>query len=111
VCYDRRENPGKITAFNGEVCSTGGKNYSHPGQLEIGTTGHTTLVTWEIADAGQYEIIIPFGWWHHEHPTKNIETPEKWCFEHTKCVEHVQDEGMADMFEWDRRYLSMKRPE
>ena len=27
--------------------------------------------------------------------------PWKWYLEHTKCVEHVQDEGIADMFEWD----------
>jgi len=33
---------------------------------------------------------------------KNIETPEKWCLEHTKCVEHVQDKDIADMFEWDK---------
>jgi len=59
------------------------------------------MVSCEIADAGKYAMIIPFGWWHHEHPIKNIETPEKWCFEHTKCVEHGQDEGIADMFEWD----------
>jgi len=59
------------------------------------------MVSCEIAHVGKYDMIIPFGWWHHEHPTKNIETPEKWCFEHTKCVEHVQDEGIADMFEWD----------
>jgi len=46
-------------------------------------------------------MIIPFGWWHHKHPIKNIETPEKWCFEYMKCVEHVQDEGIAKMFECD----------
>jgi len=101
VPYEIRENPLKITAFNGEVSSTGGKYYSHPIQLEIGTNGDTTMVSCEIADAGKYDTIIPFGWWHHEHPIKNIETPEKWCFEHTKCLKHVQDEGIADMFEWD----------
>jgi len=89
VPYEIRENPLKITAFNGEVSSTGGKYYSHPIQLEIGSNGHTTMVSCEIADAGKYDMIIPFGWWHHEHPIKNIETPEKWSFEHTKCVEHV----------------------
>jgi len=70
-------------------------------QLEIGTNGHTTMVSCEIAVAGKYDMIIQSGWWHHEHPIKNIEMPEKWCFEHTKCVEHVQHEGIADMFEWD----------
>jgi len=50
-----------------------------------------------------YDMIIPFGWWHHQHPIKNVETYEEWCFEPTKCVEHGQDEGIADMFEWDER--------
>jgi len=58
------------------------------------------MVSCEIADAGTYDMIIPFGWWHHQHPIKNSEIPEKWCFEHTKCVEHVQGEGIANMFEW-----------
>jgi len=61
------------------------------------------MVSNEIADAGQSDMIIPFGWWHDEHLIKTIETPEKWCFEHTKCVEHIQDEGIPDMFEWDER--------
>ena len=30
-----------------------------------------------------------------------IETPEKYCFEHVKRVEHIQDEDIADMFEWN----------
>jgi len=96
-----RENPLKITAFNGEVSSTGGKYYSHPIQLEMGPNGHTTMVSCEIADPGKHDMIIPFGWWHNEHPMKSIETPEKWCFENSKCVGHVQDDGIADMCEWD----------
>jgi len=59
------------------------------------------MVSCEIADAGKYDMIIPLGWWHQGHPIKNIKTPEKWCFEQATCVEHVQDEGIADMFEWD----------
>jgi len=53
----------------------------------------------EIEDAGKRDIIIPYGWWYHKHLIKNIETAERWCFEHPKCIEHVQDEGIADMFE------------
>jgi len=98
-----REKPLQLTAFNGKVSFTGGKFYLHLIQLEIGTNGHTTMVSCEIADAGKYNMIIQFGWWHYEHPIKNIETPEKWCFEHAKWVEHVEDEGIADMFEWDSR--------
>jgi len=90
-----------MTGFNGEVSSPGGKYYSHLIQIEIGTSGPTTIVSWEIADAGKYDMIIPFGGWHHEHPIKNIQTPEQRCFEYTKCVEHVEDECIADRFEWD----------
>jgi len=59
------------------------------------------MASCEIADVGKYDMIIPFGWCHHEHLIRNIEAPEKWCFEQAKCVEHVHDEGIADMFEWD----------
>jgi len=68
-------------------------------QLEIGTNGHTIMVSREIAESGKYDMIIPFGWWHHEHPIKNVEPHEKWFFEQAKCVEHVEDEGIADIFE------------
>ena len=101
MLYQIRENPVKITAFNGEISSPGGKYYSNPIQLEIDTNGHTTMVSSEIADAGKSDVIRAIGWWHHEHPRKNIQIPEKWCFGNTKCVEHVPDEGIADMFEWD----------
>jgi len=63
--------------LNGDLSSTGGKYYSHPIQLDIGTNGDTTLVSCEIADTGKYDMIILFGWWRHEYLIKNIETPEK----------------------------------
>ena len=75
IPYEIRETPLQIIAFNGEISSTGGKYYSHLIKLEIGTNGHTSMVSCEIADAGKYDMIIPFGWWHQEHPIKNIETP------------------------------------
>jgi len=97
---DKRK-PAKNNRVEPRSILHGRKNYSHPIQLEIGTNGHTPMVSCEIAAVGKYDMIIHFRWWHHEHPIKNIETQEKWCFEHPKCVEHVQDEGVADMFEWD----------
>ena len=48
-------------------------------------------------------MIIPFGWWHQEHPIKNIDTPSQWRFEHANCVNDVEDEGIANMLEWDER--------
>ena len=47
-------------------------------------------------------MIIPFRWWLQEHPIKNIETPSQWRLEHGNCMKHVEDEGIADMFEWDK---------
>ena len=52
------------------------------------------MVSCEIANAGKYDMIIPFGWWHEEHPIKNIANSEKWSFEDQKCVSHVEDEGV-----------------
>jgi len=63
------------------------------------------MLSCEIAEAGKYDMIIPFGWWHQEHPIKSIESPQKWCLKHNKRVDHVQDEGIADMFEWDERVI------
>jgi len=59
------------------------------------------MISCEIANAGRYDLIIPFGWWHDEHPLKNIADPHKWAFEKAKCHAHIEDEAVADMFEWD----------
>ena len=72
VPYETRKIPLKVAAFNGETSATGGKYYTHPIKREIGKNGHTTMVSCEIANAGKYDMIIPFGWWHEEHPIKNI---------------------------------------
>ena len=59
------------------------------------------MVSCEIVEAGKYDLLIHFGWWHQEHPIKNIQTPSQWRCEHANCMNHVEDEGIADMFEWD----------
>ena len=59
------------------------------------------MVSCEIAIAGKYDRMIPFGWWHQEHQIKHIAALEKWSFEDQKCLCHVEDEWIADMFEWD----------
>ena len=46
-------------------------------------------------------MIIPFGWWQQEHPIRNLESPSQWRFEYSNCMNHFEDEGIADMFEWD----------
>jgi len=59
------------------------------------------MISCEIANAGSYGLIIPFGWWHDDHPLKNIAYPTKWVFEEAKCHAHIEDEAVADLFEWD----------
>jgi len=54
----------------------------------------------QIANAGRYDLMIPFGWWHDEHPLKNIADRSKWSLKETKCHAHIEDEAVADMFEW-----------
>jgi len=90
-----------ITIFDGETASTGGIFYTHPILLEIGATRHQGLISCELANSGRYDLIIPFGWWHDEHPLRNIADPSKWAFEEAKCHADIQDEADADLFEWD----------
>ena len=72
-----RDKPILITTFDGESAPTGGEQYTHPFLLEIGTNGHRSKISCEIANAGKYDLIIPFGWWNTEHPITNIENPKE----------------------------------
>jgi len=96
-----RHSPLKITTFDGETAPTGGTSYTHPILVEIGANGYRSMISCEIANAGRYDLIIPFGRWHNEHPLKNIADPRKWAFEEAKCHAHMEAEAVADMFEWD----------
>jgi len=98
---EARDSPLKIPSFDGETAPTGGTFYTHPILLEIGANGHRSMISCKIANAGRYDLIIPFGWWHDEQPLKNIADPRKWAFEETKCHAHIEDEAVVDMFEWD----------
>jgi len=51
-------------------------------------------------------MIIPFGWWHQEHPIKNIANPDTWCFDDTDCQPYLlpEDEGIS--VEWDEDVLN-----
>jgi len=83
--------PLKITTFDGETAPTGGIFYIHPILLEIGANGHRSMISCELAYAGRSDLIIPFKWWHDEHPLKHIADPSKWGFEETKCHAHIED--------------------
>jgi len=98
---EARDSPLKITTFDGKTAPSGGIFYTHPILLEIGANGHRSMISCQIANAGRYALIIPFGWWHDEHSLKNIADPLRWAFEETKYHAHIEDEAVADMFEWD----------
>jgi len=88
----------KITTFDGQTTPTGGVFYTDPILLKIGANVHRTMISCEIANAGRYDLIIPFGWWHHEHSVKNIADTHKLVFEKGKRHTHIEDERVADMF-------------
>jgi len=98
---EARDSPLKITTFDAEIVPTGGIFYTDPILLEISANGHRSMISCEIANAGRYDLILLIGWWHDEHTFKNIADPPIWVFEETKCHAHIEDEAVADMFEWD----------
>jgi len=114
-----RDSALKITTFNGETAPTGGILYTHPILFEIGTNGHRSMISCEIAKPGRYDLIIPFGWCHNEHPLTNIADPSKCVFEEVKCHAHIEDEAVEDLFEWDEtvaynekaQYVGRREPE
>ena len=101
IPYETRQTALPILTFEGTNASYGGKHYTHPILLEIARNAHRSPLSCEITSAGKYDLIIPFGWWHNEHPLSNIGDPKKWEFNDTKCQSHVEDEGVGYMFEWD----------
>jgi len=51
-------------------------------------------------------MIIPFGWWHQEHPIKNIVNPDAWCFDDTDSQPHLLPEDEGITVEWDQDVLN-----
>src|ERR1700712_5779329 len=101
IPYETRQKALNILAFDGEINALGGKHFTHPILLKIGTNGHRTNISCEVAAAGKYDLIIPFGWWHREHPIAHINEPKKWSFIEHCCSDHVEDERIGGMCEWD----------
>ena len=102
ISYETRQKALNILSFDGEVNASGGKHFTHPILLEIGINGHHTNISCEVAAAGKLDLLIPFGWWHREHPIAHIDTTRKWSFMEHCCSDHVEDEGRGGMFEWDK---------
>jgi len=101
IPYETCQKALNILAFDGAVNSSGGKHFTHPILPEIGKNGHRMHISCEVATAGKYDLIIPFGWWYKEHPIANIDEPQSWTFTERCCLGHVEDEGIGGMFEWD----------
>jgi len=100
IPYKVRKKPIKIVGFDGLSSSSGGQRYTHPITLEIGN-GHRSLISTETAPTGRFDLIIPFGWWYHEHHLSHLDNPQKWGFEQMTCRDHVEDEAINDLFEYD----------
>jgi len=106
IPYHSRADAVQIQGFTGETISSGGSHFTKPHYLEIRTNKHLSLVSCEIALAGKYGMIIPFGWWHQEHPIKNIAHTDTWCLDDTDCQPHLlpEDEGIS--VQWDEDVLN-----
>jgi len=91
----------KIITFNGETAPTGGIFYTHPILLEISANGHRSMISCEVVNAGKYDLIIPFEWWNHKHPLKNVANPVEWVFQEEKCDPNMEVGAVADLYEWD----------
>ena len=106
IPYESRTDTIPIQGFTGETLAAGGSQYTHPLYLEIGQNHHLSLVSCEIPPAGKYGMIIPFGWWHQEHPISNITDSKSWNFTDDKCRAHLlpEDEGIS--IEWDEDVLN-----
>ena len=106
IPYHSRTDAVQIQGFTGESISSGGTNFTKPLFLEIGSNKHLSLVSCEIAPTGKYGMIIPFGWWHQEHPITDIANPENWSFNDDECRSHLlpEDEGIS--VEWDEDVLN-----
>ena len=106
IPYESRSDAIPIKGFTGETISTCGSHYTHPLYLEIGQNHHLSLVPCEIPPAGKYGMIIPFGWWHLEHPITNIADQKSWKFTDDNCRSHLlpEDEGIS--IKWDEDVLN-----
>ena len=106
IPYESRTDAIPIQGFTGETISTGGSHFTHPLNLEIGQNHNLSLVSCEIAPAGKYGMIIPFGWWHQEHPISNIADPKSWSFTDNNCKSHLLPEDERIPVEWDEDVLN-----
>jgi len=100
IPYKVRKKPIRIVGFDGLSSSLAGQRFTHPITLEIGN-GHRSPISAEIAPTGGFDLIIPFGWWYHEHHLYHLHKSKEWSFELMTCHDHVENEAVKDLFEYD----------
>jgi len=66
IPYKVQKKPIRIVEFNPLSSSSGGQRYTRPITLEI-RNEYRFPISAEIAPTGRLDLIIPFGWWYHEH--------------------------------------------
>jgi len=51
-------------------------------------------------------MIIPFEWWHQEHPITDIPNPKNCPFDDHDCQSHLLPEAGGISVEWDENVLN-----
>ena len=97
IPYETHHKALNILAFNGEITSSGGKHFTNPLLLELGNNGHRTSISCEVTGAGTCDHIIPFRWWHKEHPMSRV------------AGKVTYDTGLGRMLEWFNRWRILSR--
>ena len=106
IPYHSRTDAVQIQGFTGETISSAGSHFTKPLYLEIWTNKHLLLISCEFAPEGKYGLIVPFGWWHQEHPITNIVDPNSWSFNDTECQAHLLPEAGGISVESDEDVLN-----
>ena len=106
IPYDSRTDAVQIQGFTGETIASGGTNFTIYLFLEIRNNQHLSLVSCEIAPAGKYGMIIPFGWWHQEHTITDIANSKNWSFDDHNCQSDLLPEDEGICVEWDADVLN-----
>jgi len=104
IPYKVRRKAIKIVGFDGLSSSSGGQRYTRPITLEIGNR-HRTPISAEIAPTARFDLIIPFGWWYHEHHISPLDEQKKSSFGQTTCRDHVEDKTVKDLFVYDETVI------
>jgi len=100
IPYRVRKKLIKIVALDDLSISSEGERYTCGIMLEI-RNGHRSPIPAEIVPARHFDLIIRFVWVYQEHDILQLEEPKKWAFEQNTCRDHVADEAVKNLFEYE----------